>query len=140
MDYYSVISRFDPQRHEFYRYEFRWPARLQCTVRVLMVTDGAGFGNRGGADLRRLVEAVTADVPYHVGIEVTTAHHAAGGHAGADIDGFRFSTHGLEAYDQVWILGARDGAALAADEVAAIWAFMEAGGGLFVTGPITFIF
>lgn len=134
MDYYSVISRFDPQRHEFYRYEFRWPARLQCTVRVLMVTDGAGFGSGGEADLRRLVEAVTAEAPYHVAIEVTTAHHAAGGHTGADVDGFRFSTHGLEAYDQIWILGARPAAALATAEVAAVWEFMEGGGGLFVTG------
>jgi hypothetical protein len=134
MDYYSVISRFDPQRHEFYRYEFRWPARLQCAVRVLMVAEGAGFGSGGEADLRRLVDAVTTDAPYHVDIEVTTAHHASGGRTGADIDGFRFTTHGLEAYDQIWILGARSAAALAPDEVAAIWAFMEGGGGLFVTG------
>ena len=138
MDYYSVISRFDPQRHEFYRYEFRWPARLQCTVRVLMVTDGSSFGSGGESDLRRLVEAVTTDAPYHVGIEVTTAHHASGGRTGADIDGFRFTTHGLEAYDQIWFLGARPRSgpapALAAGEAAAIWAFMEGGGGVYVTG------
>src|SRR5687768_4234999 len=112
MDYYSVISRFDPQRHEFYRYEFRWPARLQCTVRVLMVSDGGNFGRGGESDLRRLIEAVTGDAPYHVGIEVTTAHHASGGRTGADIDGFRFTTHGLEAYDQIWILGAHPTPAL----------------------------
>jgi hypothetical protein len=132
MDYYSVISRFDPQRHEFYRYEFRWPARLQCTVRILMVTDGLGFGSE--ADLPRLVDAVTADAPYHVHVEVTTAHHAASGRTGADIDGFRFTTHGIEAYDQIWILGARSAPALSTTEVAALWAFMQGGGGLFVTG------
>ena len=137
MDYYSVISRFDPQRHEFYRYEFRWPARLSCTVRVLMVTDGAGFGSGGESDLGRVVAAVTADAPYHVGIEVTTAHHASAGRTGADIDAFRFTTHELEGYDQIWILGARGAGsapALTPGEVAAIWAFMEGGGGLFVTG------
>jgi len=152
MDYYSVISRFDPQRHEFYRYEFRWPARLQCTVRVLMVTDGAGFGSGGESDLGRIAAAVTADAPYHLGIEVTTAHHASAGRTGADIDAFRFTTHELEDYDQIWILGARRAGSagsagpagsagsagpapvLAPAEVAAIWAFMEGGGGLFVTG------
>lgn len=134
MDYYSVISRFDPQRHEFYRYEFRWPARLQCTVSVLMVSDGASFGPGGEADLRRVVEAITTDAPYHVDVAVTTAHHASSGRTGADIDGFRFTSHDLEAYDQIWLLGARPAPALTPAEVAAVWAFMEGGGGLFVTG------
>jgi hypothetical protein len=128
MDYYSVISRFDPQRHEFYRYEFRWPATLRQTVRVLIVADGSN-------DLSRLVDAVTTDVPYHVAIDITMAHHASGGRTGADLDGFRF-THGLEAYDQVWIIGSDPAwtSELGPGELAAIWSFMQGGGGVYVTG------
>ena len=69
MDYYSVISRFDPQRHEFYRYEFRWPARLHHTIRVLLVAHGR-------PELGRVLEAVTTELPYHITIDVTTARHA----------------------------------------------------------------
>src|SRR5215207_1742182 len=98
MDYYSVISRFDPQRHEFYRYEFRWPARLHHTMRVLLVAHGE-------PELARVVEAVTTELPYHVNIEVTTARHASSrGPDGTDLPGFRFTTTGLARHDQVWLV------------------------------------
>ena len=82
MDYYSVISRFDPQRHEFYRYEFRWPARLHHTMRLLLVAHGK-------PELDRVVEAVTTELPYHINIDVTTARHASSrGPSGTDLTGF----------------------------------------------------
>lgn len=128
MDYYSVISRFDPQRHEFYRYEFRWPARLHHTVRLLIVAHGK-------PELARVIEAVTTELPYHVAVDVTTARHASSrGPAGTDLTGFRFTTTDLAAYDQVWLLTTGGAPDLAPGELTALWAFMQGGGGLFATG------
>jgi hypothetical protein len=131
MDYYSVISRFDPQRHEFYRYEFRWPARLHHTMRVLLVAHGK-------PELTRVVEAVTTELPYHINVEVTTAQHASsrglGGAGNPDLTGFRFTTTDLAAYDQVWLVTAGGAPDLAPGELTALYAFMQSGGGLYATG------
>ena len=128
MDYYSVISRFDPQRHEFYRYEFRWPTRLHHTMRLLVVAHGK-------PELVRVLEAVTTELPYHVSIDVTTARHAsARGPSGTDLDGFRFTATDLAGYDQVWLITTGGAPDLAPGELTALWAFMQGGGGLYVTG------
>lgn len=128
MDYYSVISRFDPQRHDFYRYEFRWPARLHHTMRVLVVAHGK-------PELVRILEAVTTELPYHVNIEVTTARHASShGTGGTDLAAFRFTAPELAGYDQVWLITAGGAPELTPGELTALWAFMQGGGGLYATG------
>lgn len=128
MDYYSVISRFDPQRHEFYRYEFRWPARLYHTVRLLIVAHGR-------PELGRVLEAVTTELPYHISIDVTTARHASSrGPDGTDLTGFRFTATDLAEYDQVWLVTTGGAPDLAPGELTALWAFMQGGGGVFATG------
>jgi hypothetical protein len=128
MDYYSVISRFDPQRHEFYRYEFRWPTRLHHTMRLLVVAHGK-------PELVRILEAVTTELPYHISIDVTTARHAsARGPAGTDLSGFRFTATDLAEYDQVWLITTGGAPDLAPGELTALWAFMQGGGGLYVSG------
>jgi hypothetical protein len=121
MDYYSVISRFDPQRHEFYRYEFRWPARLHHTMRVLLVAHGK-------PELTRVVEAVTTELPYHINVEVTTARHV------SSRGDFRFTTTDLAAYDQIWLVSAGGAPDLAPGELTALYTFMQGGGGLYATG------
>ncbi len=121
MDYYSVISRFDPQRHEFYRYEFRWPARLHHTMRLLVVAHGK-------PELDRVLEAVTTELPYHINFDVTTARHA------SSRGTFRFTTTDLAGYDQIWLVTTGGAPDLAPGELTALWAFMQNGGGVYATG------
>jgi hypothetical protein len=115
MNYYSALSRFDPQRHEFDRYEFRWRASMIHTVRVLLVSDVA-------ASLGRVVEAVTTELPYHVGVEVTAV----------DVDGF--GPRVLDAYDQIWVAVAAPGPALTQRQLTTLWAFVRGGGGVYLAG------
>jgi hypothetical protein len=123
-----VISRFDPQRHEFYRYEFRWPARLHHTLRLLIVAHGR-------PELDRVVEAVTTELPYHISIDVTTARHASSrGPTGTDLTGLRFTATELAAYDQIWLVTTGGAPDLAPGELTALWTFMQDGGGVFATG------
>lgn len=50
------------------------------------------------------------------------------------VEGFRFDSHDLSRYDQIWLLGYGTGPELAESEQAAVASFMNAGGGVFATG------
>lgn len=121
------------------------PRWRRCTIRVLVVTDGNGchFGS-GGWGLSIALGALQHDLPPWVHISVTKAHHASSSvttqaqDPAADIVGLRFDSVDLSDYDQVWFFatasqgGGSD--ALTDGEVAQLWAFMQAGGGIFATG------
>jgi hypothetical protein len=49
------------------------------------------------------------------------------------IENFRFDTHDLSRYDQIWLMGYQTGS-LPVEEQSAIARFMNAGGGMFATG------
>jgi hypothetical protein len=115
-------------------------------AKVLILLDGFyRFGASGGgpADFTfvRLVEILT-----NAGMTVTKAHRD--GDASADIDNVTLATApvpsdpsviNLRDFDVVWMFGAHGQAAngsrnLTSAEVAAVEAFMDAGGGVFATG------
>ena len=76
---------------------------LPCTVRLLLVTDSGGYfddENFGLGELRRILSA--SPTPW-ARFDVTTAHRRS--FASADVTNFRFDTHDLSPYDQVWLFG-----------------------------------
>lgn len=106
-----------------------------CTIKLLMVADGATFDNGNSYHLSRVLEAIQHDLPSYVLIDVTTARHdSVPGDASADINGLRFNTHDLSQYDQIWLFAVNPGNGLQAGEVSALWDFMNGGGGVFATG------
>jgi hypothetical protein len=110
---------------------WKWP--FVCTIRVLMVTDGATFGAGNGYNLSRVLEAVQHDLPPYVAVDVTTAQHVRLDST-ADMDEFRFDKHDLGQFDQIWMFAVNPGDTLLPGEASAIWKFMQAGGGVFATG------
>lgn len=123
-----------------------FPIRFPCVIRVLIVTDGDGchFG-QGGWGLDTTLQALQHDLPPWARIEVTKAHHATserqipGDDPAADLFKVRLDTVGLDEFDELWLFATRrqdgaDGGALTGEEIAAVWQFMQAGGGVFATG------
>lgn len=114
-------------------FDLKWWRK--CRVKLLIVTDSSsgGFGPTEGFHLGQIL-AVLADDPWsHVTFDVTKAHRQAS--ATADLPNFRFDTHDLSAYSQVWLFGittTQD--SLSAGELKALSQFMDAGGGVFATG------
>ena len=114
-------------------FDLKWWRK--CRVKLLIVTDSSsgGFGPTEGFHLGQIL-AVLADDPWsHVTFDVTKAHRQAS--ATADLPNFRFDTHDLSAYSQVWLFGittTQD--PLSAGELKALSQFMDAGGGVFATG------
>lgn len=112
-------------------------------TKVLILLDGfyrfdASGGGSTDFTFVRLVEILT-----NAGMTVTKAHRD--GDSSADFDNVTLATAteannpsviNLHDYDVVWMFGAdRNGSNnLTADEVAAVEAFMDAGGGVFATG------
>ncbi|MGD8684936.1 MAG: hypothetical protein PVG27_13395, partial [Chloroflexota bacterium] len=128
-----------------------------CTVRVLLVTDGALDFGSGGFGLRTFVETLLDGAGFYARFEITLAHIAnrggdqmmAGDGRIADrIPSFRFDDTDhftADRYDQVWLFGIEttyanrrisndDTPTLLPAEVEALGAFMDGGGGLFATG------
>lgn len=105
-----------------------------CKLRILIVLDfeGTGFG---GADfgLQDLLGALAVPPGPWVSLEVTKAHRR--GDPDADITDFRFDTHDLSQYDQMWLFAVeRAGSEISEPELRAISQFMDSGGGVFATG------
>ena len=117
---------------------YRLPWRVTCHVKILIVTDGAAYGPGSGYNLSRFLEALQHDLPSYVAIDVTKAQHATSsynkGDAAADVHDFRFHTHDLTGYDAVLIFAVSSGTSLEPGEATALFAFMQAGGGVFATG------
>lgn len=109
---------------------------LTCKVKILAVTDSAsgGFDETSGFHIGQVMKIVTSDLWPHVVFEFTKAHRQNG--AGADvIDNFRFDTHNLDSYDQIWLFGIeRSVNPLTDSELRDLSTFMDNGGGMFATG------
>ncbi|MFT3825439.1 MAG: hypothetical protein QM731_16085 [Chitinophagaceae bacterium] len=114
---------------------------LPCQLKLLIVTDGSGsFDTTASFGLGHFLKVFTAD-PANVATDnpasyvrftVKTAHR---GGLPADFTNFKFDTHALKQYDQIWLFGVDAfGAALTDKELKAIATFMNEGGGVFATG------
>ena len=149
-----IQSNLKRRQDFFQRPESIYPWWRRCTVRVLIVTDGGLNFGEGDFGLSTFVRVLKNDAPSRIGFEITLAHirdvsdaQMMAGEPGIAnrIKQFRFDneTHfkaGM--YDQVWLFGIETSyvgmpgraATLASAEVNAIFAHMQAGGGVFATG------
>lgn len=121
---YGTSLRIDPRIH--YAVSRVFADRL----RVLVVTDGlTSFGDLADAPLGRAL-GVGQGRCSHLQFDVTTAHRRS---APADFGNFRFDTHDLADYDQIWVWRAdhEHGVPLSQAEVQALGAFMESGGRIY---------
>ena len=114
-------------------FDLRW--WLRCRVKILIVTDSSsgGFGSTAGFHLGQILNILADDPWSHVLFDVTKAHRQV--EATADLNNFRFDTHNLGQYSQVWLFGINTSQdALTAAELKALSQFMDQGGGVFATG------
>ncbi len=127
-----------------------------CTVRILMVADGALDFSMADFGLRTLLDIIHTSPYPHVRFQITVGHRNAGVSDAAvalgeppvtrSIKGFRFDNPDHFAgnmYDQVWLFGIDTSSAMAGgtwsgapgeNELKALSEFMDSGGGLFATG------
>lgn len=108
---------------------------LKCTVKILIVTDSSsgGYGPTASFHLGQILNVLADDPWSHVTFVVTKAHRQTDGTA--DLENFRFHTHDLSQYSQVWLFGIeRTTGPLSEPELKALTQFMDAGGGVFATG------
>jgi hypothetical protein len=121
-------------------------------VRILIVTDGSGaFDVFSSFGLGLMLSALRSEPWWWVRFEIVTAHRRSGTlfTGTADHQDFRFDAPpaGIElsTFDEIWLFGVEgrrdvgDPPPAAADrlqpaEIAAVRAFMDAGGGVFATG------
>ena len=103
------------------------PDHLQrCRQRILVVTDGLSFEATQIFGLTEFLAELGAMTPTPT---ITTRLRGA-----AAVPAFVFdATITTSNYDQVWLFGST-GTPLSASEIGVMWAFMEAGGGVFATG------
>jgi hypothetical protein len=114
---------------------------VPCQIRILIVTDASGsFDTVADFGLGHFLKVFTHDPANtaidnpaaYVNFSVKTAHR---GSTPADFTNFRFDAHDLNQYDQIWLFGvARFSTQLTPQELKAIAAFMNEGGGIFATG------
>ena len=118
----------------------RWPA---AQVRILVVTDGASYDETSGFGLGiALKDAFDPTHPEHPAYArftfVRATHAEAGGFDfGADAGwaGIRLTADKLAGFDQLWLFGVSSSAPyLLPNEVSAIEAFMDGGGGVLAMG------
>lgn len=146
----NVKRRLDFWRHP----ELIYPWWRRCTVKVLLVTDGNLNFGEGDFGLSTFVRVLKNEAPYRVRFALTLAHIRNASDAdmlvaepGVErrIKSFRFddaSQFTPEMYDQIWLFGIETsyagmpgrGTFLAPDEIAAVHAHMQRGGGVFATG------
>ncbi|SDD79545.1 hypothetical protein [Actinokineospora iranica] len=103
-------------------------------VKVLIVTDDRGNFSDRAWGLNALIAALKTTPS--VKVEVTTAHRQNTlESAEADHKNFRFDTHDLTQYDQIWLFGVyREKEPLSDKELRKLSEFMNDGGGVFATG------
>lgn len=131
----------------------------RCTVKVLIVTDGSLNFGEGDFGLSTFVRVLKNEAPSRVKFDITLAHirnvsdaQMMAGEPGVvnRIKQFRFDNAAHFAagmYDQIWLFGIETSYAgmpgrtttLASAEVNAIFAHMQAGGGVFATGDHGFL-
>jgi len=117
-------------------FDLHWT--FKCKVKILVVTDSGsgGYSETSGFHLGQVLKIVTSDLWPHVVFEFTKAHRQTVAGSAADISNFRFDSHNLTQYDQIWLFGINTTGpdALSDKELKALSQWMDKGGGLFATG------
>src|ERR1044071_9942920 len=115
--------------------ELLYPIWLRpCTVRVLMVTDGGGSFTNADFGLTELLNVLSVSPGPYVRFAVTKAHRSSTA-TNADITSFRFDTHDLSQYDEIWMFAVARGSGSISDaELKAIPTFSDCGGGVVASG------
>ncbi len=139
--------------------ELFYPWWRRCSVKVLIVTDGNLNFGEGDFGLSTFVRALKNDPPSRVQFNLTLAHinnvsdaQMLSAEPGVSnrIKSFRFDNpvhFTADMYDQIWLFGIATnyaavpgrGATLESNEINAIHAHMQRGGGVFATGDHGFL-
>ena len=156
----ALIQANLKRRQDFWlRPESIYPWWRRCTVKVLIVSDGGLNFGEGDFGLSTFVRVLKNEAPSRVRFDITLAHirnvsdaQMMAGETGVvnRIKQFRFDNAAHFAagmYDQIWLFGIETSYAdmpgrtttLASAEVNAIFAHMQAGGGVFATGDHGFL-
>jgi hypothetical protein len=118
--------------------DLHWPWLLRpCTVRILFYADFQGAYNNGGFDgLKEVIATLNADPYYWVRFEISLANRVNDPSADADKRNKTLDQLDLaNRYDELWLFGFFGlPSVLSQDEIAAVEAFMNNGGGVLVTG------
>lgn len=140
---FKLLRKIDIIRPESLRPFFpgRWFWK-RCNVKVLIVTDGGlnfGTGAFGLSEFLTTFNELQKSSSYNY--QLTLGHRGSSAFSNpntlvvATIPGFNFvSSVTLNNFDQVWLFGIDSGSGLPSDELAAVEAYMNNGGGLFATG------
>jgi len=137
---------------EFLKPEFlkpfypKWWWWKRCTVKVLIVTDGAlNFGTTGFGLSEFLTTFNQLQANTWGNYQITLGHRSASTLSSnplvvTQINNFNFQTSvTLNDFDQVWLFGINPGAGLSASELPIVETYMNDGGGVFATGDHGFL-
>ncbi len=138
----SLTRQLEWLRPEFLRpYYPKWWWWKRCTVKVLIVTDGAlNFGTGAGGLSEFLTIFNRLQSTTWNNYQITLGHRgfsvpSTNGLVVSQINNFNFqSSVTLSDYDQVWLFGILSGSGLPVAELSVVERFMNEGGGLFATG------
>lgn len=111
---------------------FPW-FRVPAQVKIAIYAEGSIRFDGGSFDgLKRVIATLNADPWPWVEFEITLIHR--GTDPSAAIQNKRLDEIGLKDFDELWLFGASGGNLLSDAEIAAVEAFMNAGGGVLHTG------
>ena len=99
-----------------------------CRVNILIVVDANISYDSAGFGLSHVLDAMDDDPWSHVSFQFTKAHRQTSSD-GEVIDNFRFDSHDLSQYSQIWLFGYHDTEnKLEPAELRALSEFMDNGG------------
>jgi len=110
---------------------------FKCKIKILIVTDSSGgFSEATSFHIGQIIKILDDDPWSHIEFEISKAHREASPEANV-LDNFRFNTHDLNQYSQIWMFGIHrvdSGNPLSDAELKAVSQFMDAGGGVLAMG------
>lgn len=116
-------------------FDFRF--LFKCKIKILIVTDASGgFSENTSFHLGQIINILNDDPWSHIEFEVTKAHREVSAESNV-LDNFRFNTHDLNQYSQIWMFGIYRigmGTPLSDAELNSVSQFMDAGGGVLAMG------
>ncbi|MBL8888826.1 MAG: hypothetical protein JNL67_02530 [Planctomycetaceae bacterium] len=138
----SLLKLLETLKPDFLRPYFQdWLWWRRCRVNVLLVCDGGLNFGTGGFGLSEFLTAFNQlQATTWADYRLTLAHRSSSVASPnplvvAQINNFNFATSvALSDFDQVWLFGIDPSGSISVEEIAALEAYMNGGGGLFATG------